>query len=109
MVRREEGCEVAAEFGVGGCGHVDGGRNRAGDGAGAVGTGFRDHPRVRRRCLASLSVSAIDLLSHLSGVPWMSSIEIRDGPLGLLGGAFHVPVSTGITTRNAFLTAARRV
>ena len=48
------------------------------------------------------NVGAIDLLSRLSGVPWMSSIEIRDGPLGLLGGAFHVPVSTGITTRDVF-------
>jgi hypothetical protein len=47
-------------------------------------------------------VSAIDLLSHLSAVPFMGSIEIRDGPLGLLGGAFHVPVSTDITTRNVF-------
>ena len=30
----------------------------------------------------------------------MSSIEIRDGPFGLLGGAFHVPVATGVTTRD---------
>src|ERR1700680_4937342 len=27
-------------------------------------------------------VSAIDLLSHLSAVPFMGSAEIRDGPLG---------------------------
>src|ERR1700736_80432 len=48
------------------------------------------------------NVSAIDLLSHLSAVPFMGTLEIRDGPLGLLGGAFHVPVSTDITTRNVF-------
>src|SRR5271165_268041 len=30
-------------------------------------------------------VSAIDLLSHMSGVPFMGSAEIRDGPFGLLG------------------------
>jgi hypothetical protein len=48
------------------------------------------------------NVSAIDLLSHLSAVPFMGSLEIRDGPIGLLGGAFHVPVSTDITTRNVF-------
>lgn len=47
-------------------------------------------------------VSAIDLLSHLSAVPFMGSLEIRDGPLGLLGDALHVPVSTDITTRNVF-------
>jgi len=57
---------------------------------------------LERAPTVNADVSAIDLLSHLSAVPWMSSIEIRDGPLGLLGGAFHVPVSTGITTRNVF-------
>ena len=48
------------------------------------------------------NVSAIDLWSHLSAVPFMGTLEIRDGPIGLLGGAFHVPVSTDITTRNVF-------
>ena len=43
-------------------------------------------------------VSAFGLLSHLSAVPFMGSIEIRDGPIGLLGDALHVPVGTGITT-----------
>ena len=47
-------------------------------------------------------VSAVDVLSHLSAVPFMGSIEIRDGPLGLLGDALHVPVGTDITTRNIF-------
>ena len=46
------------------------------------------------------NVSAIDLLSHLSAVPFMGSIEIRDGPLGLLGDALHVPVGTGLKTRD---------
>jgi hypothetical protein len=49
-------------------------------------------------------VSAIDLLSHLSAVPFMGSIEIRDGPFGLLGDALHVPVSADITTRNVFFS-----
>jgi hypothetical protein len=48
------------------------------------------------------NVSAIDLLSHLSAVPLMGSIEIRDGPLGLLGDVLHVPVGTDIKTRNVF-------
>src|SRR6266436_3540009 len=30
-------------------------------------------------------VSVIQLLSHLSGVPFMGSAEIRQGPFGLLG------------------------
>jgi hypothetical protein len=45
-------------------------------------------------------VSAIDLLSRLSGVPFMGSAEIRDGPFGLLGDVLHVPVSTTIRTRD---------
>jgi hypothetical protein len=47
-------------------------------------------------------VSEIDLLSHLSGVPFTGSFEIRDGPLGLLSDVLHLPVSTGITTLNGF-------
>ena len=52
-------------------------------------------------------VSAIDLLSHLSAVPFMGSLEIRDGPLGLLGDALHVPVSADITTRNVFFQGGK--
>ena len=47
-------------------------------------------------------VSGIDLLSHLSAVPFMGSAEIREGPLGLLGDVLHVPVSADIKTRNVF-------
>jgi hypothetical protein len=57
---------------------------------------------LERAPTVNADVSAIDLLSHLSAVPFMGSIEIRDGPLGLLGDALHVPVSAGITTRNVF-------
>src|ERR1700724_1931243 len=45
-------------------------------------------------------VSAIDLLSHLSGAPFMGSAEIRDGPFGLVGDTLYVVVSSTITTRN---------
>jgi hypothetical protein len=45
-------------------------------------------------------VSAIDLLSHLGGVPLMGALEIRQGPIGLLGDVLHVPISANITTRN---------
>ena len=47
-------------------------------------------------------VSAIDLLSHLDGVPFLASGEIRDGPIGFLGDVMHLPVSANITTRNVF-------
>jgi hypothetical protein len=49
---------------------------------------------LERAPTVNADVSAIDLLSHLSAVPFMGSIEIRDGPLGLLGDALHVPVPT---------------
>jgi hypothetical protein len=42
-------------------------------------------------------VGAFQLLGHLSAVPFLGSVEIRDGPIGLFGGAIHLPVaaSTG--------------
>ena len=52
-------------------------------------------------------VSAIDLLSHLSGVPFMGSAEIRDGPFGLLGDVLHVPVSTTIRTRDVLFRSGK--
>jgi hypothetical protein len=52
-------------------------------------------------------VSAIDLLSHLSGVPFMGSAEIRDGPFGLLGDVLHVPVSTTIRTHDVFFQGGK--
>ncbi len=48
------------------------------------------------------SVSAVDLLSHLDGVPFLLAGEIRNGPFGLLGDVMHLPVSANITTRNVF-------
>lgn len=48
------------------------------------------------------SVSAIELLGHLDGVPFMGAFEVRQGPLGFLGDVLHVPVGTNITTRNVF-------
>ena len=47
-------------------------------------------------------VSAIDLLSHLDGIPFMGAFEIRQGPLGFLGDVLHVPVGANITTRDVF-------
>lgn len=47
-------------------------------------------------------VGAFQLLGHLSAVPFLGSVEIRDGPIGMFGGAIHLPVGTDITTRNVF-------
>ena len=55
---------------------------------------------IARASTVTADVSAIDVLSHLNAVPWMSAIEIRNGPLGLLGDALHVPVGTGLKTRD---------
>jgi len=46
------------------------------------------------------SVGAFQLLGHLDAVPFLGQIEIHDGPLSLVGGAIHLPVSTDITTHN---------
>jgi hypothetical protein len=45
-------------------------------------------------------VGPFQLLGHLDAVPFLGQIEIHDGPLSLVGGAIHVPVSTDVTTRN---------
>jgi hypothetical protein len=55
------------------------------------------------------SVSAIDLLGHLDGVPFMGAFEVRQGPLAFLGDVLHVPVSTDITTRNVFYQGGKAV
>jgi hypothetical protein len=57
---------------------------------------------LARASTVTSDVSAIDLLKHLHGPPFMGSAEIRDGPLGLFFDILHVPVSTNITTRNVF-------
>ncbi len=59
---------------------------------------------LARAPTVNASVGAFELLGDLDAVPFMGAIEISDGPLSLLGDAFHVPVSTGITTRNVFFS-----
>src|SRR3984893_19052624 len=63
-------------------------------------------PLAREQEVSS-DVSAIDLLSHLSGVPFMGSAEIRDGPFGLLGDVLHVPVRTTIRTRDVLFRGGK--
>ncbi len=53
---------------------------------------------IPRAPSVSADISALDVLEHLSAVPFMGSLEIRDEPFGLLGDALHIPLGTGITT-----------
>ena len=55
------------------------------------------------------SVSAVDLLGHLDGIPFMGAFEVRQGPLGFLGDVLHVPVSANITTRDVFYQGGNAV
>jgi hypothetical protein len=55
---------------------------------------------IERASTVNADVSAVDFLSHLNALPWLSTIEIRNGPLALLGDALHVPVGTGLKTRD---------
>src|SRR5689334_3064880 len=57
---------------------------------------------LEREPQVNSNVSAIDLLSHLEGAPFMGSAEVRYGSLGFLVDAIHLPVSTKITTRDIF-------
>ena len=47
-------------------------------------------------------VSFIHLLGHLDGAPFMGSFEVRNGDLGFLVDAIHLPVSTNVTTHDIF-------
>src|SRR5271169_2494238 len=57
---------------------------------------------LARAPVVDTSVGAFQLLGHLDGVPFLGSVEFRDGPFSLLGDVIHVPVGTNITTRNVF-------
>jgi hypothetical protein len=50
----------------------------------------------------NVDVGAIQMLSNLDGVPFMGAFEVRQGRVGMLGDALHVPVGANVTTRNVF-------
>jgi len=41
-----------------------------------------------------------ELLTHMSWVPFMGSVEARNGPFGVFVDYMHAPIRAGITTRN---------
>jgi hypothetical protein len=57
---------------------------------------------LARAPVVDTSVGAFQLLGHLAAVPFIGSVEFRDGPFSLLGDVIHLPVGTNITTRNVF-------
>jgi hypothetical protein len=57
---------------------------------------------LARAPVVDSSVGAFQLLGHLQSVPFIGSVEFRDGPFSLLGDVIHLPVGTNITTRNVF-------
>jgi hypothetical protein len=57
---------------------------------------------IPRASSVNIDLSPLQVLGDLDAVPFMGSIEIRDGPLGLLGDAFHGPLAAGFSTRNIF-------
>jgi hypothetical protein len=57
---------------------------------------------IPRASSVNIDLSPLQVLGDLDAVPFMGSIEIRDGPFGLLGDAFHGPLAAGFSTRNIF-------
>ena len=45
---------------------------------------------IPRASSVNVDLSPLQVLGDLNAVPFMGSIEIRDGPLGLLGDALHL-------------------
>jgi hypothetical protein len=57
---------------------------------------------LQRASVINISEGAFQLLGDLNAVPYMGSVEIREGPLSLFGDVFHVPLGVGVTTHNLF-------
>jgi len=48
----------------------------------------------------SATIDPGKLISHLTWVPFMGQIEVRNGPFGIVADYIHSPVKSGISTRN---------
>jgi hypothetical protein len=59
------------------------------------------------RASASQTISAGDLISHLTWVPFMGAAEFRNGPLGLAIDYVHAPIKSGIGTRQILFGSAQ--
>jgi hypothetical protein len=55
---------------------------------------------IPRASTVNIDVDPLQVLGDLNAVPFMGSLEIRDGPFGLFGDALHIPLGTGVKTHN---------
>jgi hypothetical protein len=55
---------------------------------------------------ASSFTSPGPIYDHLTWIPFLGSAEFRDGPYGLVLDYIHLPLKTGVNTRNIFFSGA---
>src|SRR5580704_9152026 len=46
------------------------------------------------------------LFDHLTWVPFMGEVELRDGPFGVITDYIHAPLRAGISTKNILFSGA---
>jgi len=63
-------------------------------------------PSNRRIPNASTEIDPGQLISHLTWVPFMGTVEFRDGQFGLAIDYLHAPLKSGVTTRNILFNGA---
>ena len=56
---------------------------------------------------ASDTIGPGKLISHLTWVPFMGEVELRNGPFGVIADYIHAPVKSGISTRNILFNGAQ--
>lgn len=55
---------------------------------------------------ASSFTSPGPIYDHLTWIPFLGSVEFRDGPYGVALDYIHLPLKTGVNTRNIFFSGA---
>jgi hypothetical protein len=55
---------------------------------------------------ASSTIGPGDLIDHITWVPFMGSLEVRDGQWGFLADFIHAPLKSGISTRQILFNGA---
>jgi hypothetical protein len=69
-------------------------------------TGVGVRPSNTRIPSASGTIDPGTLISHLTWVPFMGAIELRDGEFALFGDFFHAPLKAGINTHGILFGSA---
>lgn len=63
-------------------------------------------PADTRLSSKSTTIDPVQLVSHLTWVPFMGEAEFRAGPYGLLVDYLHAPLKAGVSTRNILFNGA---